>query len=225
MSRIVTIAGVLVALSLFNLGYSQNDDDNFDAGSKALLFQFSGFSNLNANDYLGGIGGKYYLSPTMAARVGLQFARNKSDDPFNPPPGSTATGKDGESSTTTLGVNAAVEMHWGAKRVSPYVGAGIAFKTASSEDKDEVTDPTPQTTIKNDRGYTEIGIVVLLGAEFFLYKKMISLAAEYQLGYGKRSLKDREITSGSTTITIKRGSESSLGINSAGLLTLAIYLP
>ncbi|MCK6621843.1 MAG: outer membrane beta-barrel protein [Calditrichaceae bacterium] len=225
MKKPVTMVCVLAVLFLFNLGYSQDNDDNFDVGSKALLFQFSGFSSLNADEYLGGIGGKFYMSPTMAVRAGLQFASDKETDPFNPTPNTTETGKDGEETATTLGINAAVEIHMGAKRVSPYVGVGILYRTRSTERKTKVTDPTPQTTIKNEDGYTEIGFAGLVGAEFFLYKKMISLAAEYQLGYGKRSFKDLEVTSASTTITIKQGSGSSLGINSAGVLTLAIYFP
>lgn len=225
MKKLVTMACIPVVLFLFNFGYSQDDNDNFDVGSKALLFQFSGFSDLNAGNFLGGIGGKFYMSPTMAVRVGLLFASDKRAIPFNPSPGTSETGKDGEEKATSFGANAAAEIHLGAKRVSPYVGAGIVFITRSTEDKNVVTDPTPQTTTKNAGGYTAIGFVGLVGAEFFLYKKMISLAAEYQLGYVKSSFKDREVTAASTTVTTKQGSISSLGIDSAGMLTLAIYFP
>lgn len=221
-----TVIFVLISVCLSQIVSAQNNDKNFDIGSAALLFQFSGFSNLGAGSYMGGIGGKYFLSPTMAARGGLQFAHYKDKNPYNPPANVTPipTGKDGEESATVLGVAGAIEIHANAKRVSPYLGAGAAFQTASSEEKNIVQDPTPQTTIKNDNGYTQLEFFILLGAEFFLYKQLISLSAEYQAGYSSTSYKDRKTTTGSTTVTIKQGSERGLGIVTSGMLTLAVYL-
>lgn len=71
------------------------------SGSKALLFNFSGLDNLNANSFNGGIGGKYYLSPATALRGGLQFASAREDDPVNPASGQNA--QDGETSGTRVG--------------------------------------------------------------------------------------------------------------------------
>jgi len=215
---------VLIFVCLAQIVSAQNDESNFDEGSKALLFQFSGFSDLGANSYMGGIGGKYFLTPTMAVRGGLQFSSLKQEEPFNPAPGTTETGKDGELSASILGLSGAIELHLNARRISPFFGGGVAFRTASSKEKTVVTDPNPQTTIKNEFGYTELEFFALAGAEFFLYKKMISLSAEYQLGYAKRSFKDEEITTGNVTVTNKQGSLSALGITTSGMLTLAVYL-
>jgi len=223
MKKLVVLL-IVVLVCMVQIVSAQDNGDNFDAGSKALLFQFSGFSDLGANSYMGGIGGKYFLSPSMAVRGALQFASLKDEEPFNPTPGTNETGKDGKLSASIVGLAGGVEIHSNANRVSPYFGAGAAFRTASSEEKNVVTDPTPQTTVKNEFGYTELAVFAMIGAEFFLYKKMLSLAAEYQLGYAKRSYKDAEITTGNVTVTNKQGSASVLGITSSGMLTLAVYL-
>lgn len=232
MNKVKAVIGVMGLLLFFNsFAIAQNEDKPkkdrrmFAEGSKDLLFEFDGFSDLGAGSYLDGFGAKYFLSQKMAIRGVLQIESRKESNPFNPPPGSGDTGKDGEEKFSRFGIAAAVEMHTGAKRVSPFWGGGIGFSSASSEEKLVSTDPDPQIVIKNENGYTEIAVFALLGAEFFLYKKLISLAAEYQLGYYNRSNKDEKVTSGNQTTTIKQGSDRLFGITNSGLLTLAVYLP
>ncbi len=222
MSKFLCLLVLVLVLCSFAFG---QEKPNFDAGSKALLFEWSGFSDLGANAYMGGIGGKYFISPLMGVRGALQFSHMKMTNPFNPVPGTNQTGKDGESTASLFGLAGAVEVHLSAQRVSPFFGGGISFQTTSTEEKDMVTDPNPQTTTKNANGYNEFAIFGLVGVEFFLYKQMISLAAEYDIGYAKRSYKDEEITSASTTVTYKQGSGSFYGIENSGMITLAVYLP
>ncbi len=200
-------------------------------GSAALLFSFGGFSNLAAGNFNGGIGAKYYMAPNMALRGGIQFTSASSEIPANAPAGTQGT--DGEQSATVVGVNGAVEMHFGKARVSPYIGAGLGFGTASTESKDAVIAPATQTTTKNSFGGETIGgtpffggttltVVAIVGTEFFLFDE-VSLAAEYQAGFTSTSPKDEEVVTGTTTTTTKGVSNSGLSVSSAGFLTLGVY--
>ena len=61
---------------------SKQREPFFEKKSKALLFEFSGFDNLSANSFNGGIGGKYFIKSNMAIRGGLQFVNINEDIPF-----------------------------------------------------------------------------------------------------------------------------------------------
>ncbi|MFZ1082168.1 MAG: outer membrane beta-barrel protein, partial [Candidatus Kryptoniota bacterium] len=92
-------------------------------GSKAFLFDFSGLSDLGANAYMGGIGGKYFLSNQVAVRAMLEFGLHDS----------TAKETEGANYTvdeTMFGIEGAIEYHLPiSSRVSPYVGGGVYFTT------------------------------------------------------------------------------------------------
>lgn len=202
------------------------------SGSKALLFNFSGLDNLNANSFNGGIGVKYYLSPSTAFRGGLQFASANEDDPANPASGQQA--QDGETSATRVGISGALEFHGGTGRVTPMWGLGVAFSTTSTERKNPNIGPASgQFIVKNSRngelinglnfvGGSQVDFFALVGAEFFIVKEA-SLSAEYRFGFSKISRKDQETTQGPNTATTKLGGGSGFGIATAGVLTLAIY--
>lgn len=202
------------------------------SGSKALLFTFSGLDNLNANSFDGGFGAKYYLSPSMALRGGLQFASASEDNPANPPSGVQA--QDGEISGTRVGISGALEFHGGAGRVTPMWGVGAAISIASTERKNPNFGPaSDQVIVKNSAngeninglnfaGGSQMDLFALLGAEFFIVKEA-SLSTEYRLGFSKISRKDQETTQGPNTSTTKLGGGSGFGIATAGVLTLAIY--
>ena len=220
---------LLVALMVLTLvgsvSYSQDVTPNLAGGSKALLFTFGGLNTLAANNFGGGFGAKLYLSSSMAVRGALQFSSNSTTSPANPNPGDV--GADGSSSNTTIGVGGGVELHMGSGRVSPYIGAGVGFSTTSTESKNAATATPPntpnQTTTTNAGGNTTFTVYAIAGFEFFLWKE-VSLAGEYRLGFSSTSMKDVEVTSGTTTTTTKQGSSSSIGVNAQGVLTLAVYL-
>jgi hypothetical protein len=205
---------------------------NLQSGSKALLFSFAGLDNLNANSFNGGIGGKYYLSPTLAVRGGIQLAKGSLDRPANAAAGVEA--QDGERSGTTVGFSAALELHSGSRRVNPFIGAGAAFSSTSTEDIDPNIGPASQQRIvKNDPNGEPIGGTVffpgtrvdvfgLLGAEFFIVKEL-SLAAEYRLGFSNISGKDFEVIQGTSSTVTKVGGTTGFGVTTAGVLTLAFY--
>lgn len=214
--------------------YSADDvGSSVGLNSKAVLFDFSGLSFLEAGAFNGGFGAKYFLTDVLALRGSLQFLTASQSLAANPPAGTTGT--DGSTSVTQFGLSAAAEYHLLKTRVSPYVGGGLLFSTTSTQSKAAVTGTTPQTTVKNRysavTGVSEtiggtdysaglkFGINGLAGIEFFITKE-VSLAAEYQLGYSVLSRYDQETTG---LPAIKEGSLNSFGISSTGLLTLAFY--
>ena len=220
---IVCITGLVLFFSL-SLGQDQEEKTFIEKSSKAILFDFSGLDNLGANEFNGGIGGKYYIKSNWAVRAGLQYMNISEDIPFQ-----GTGGIDGETQASQFGISAALEIHMTKKRISPYYGAGLNLIFASTESKSAEADPTDQVIIKNDRngefgydGGTELTIFGLVGVEVFVFKSL-SLAAEYRLGFSHMSLKDEERTQGNTTVTFKQGSIQELGITSSGVLTLAVY--
>jgi opacity protein-like surface antigen len=225
-----TSVAVCIA-TVVSLGFSQDVSPSLGAGSKAMLFTFSGLSFLGANAFDGGFGAKYYLAGPLALRAGLQFTVANQDIPANPPAG--VTGTDGSRSATGYGISAAVEYHFLTTRVSPYVGGGLSFNNLTTETKSAVIAPATQTITKNSQtavaingtNYTagmNLGVGGLAGVEFFVTKE-ISLSGEYQLGYTMTSHPDQEVTNGNTTVTTQVGGGTTIGIGAVGALTLAVY--
>ncbi len=127
-------------------------------GSKALLFDFAGLSNLGANAYNGGIGGKYFLSDQTALRAMLLFGLDNR---------SLAGAKN---DNIQFGLSAGLEYHLPiSTNASPYVGGMV---TAKSEDT-KITGATSTST--------SAGVAGIAGVEYF-FNKNISLSAEYQFG-------------------------------------------
>jgi opacity protein-like surface antigen len=139
-------------------------------------------------------------------------------------------GVDGSTTSTTIGVNAALEYHLTNTRLTPYFGGGIGFSMTTNERKPAATGPANaplyQDTYKNESGAgTSINFFALMGFEYFIVHQ-VSLAAEYRLGYSLLSPKDTEHSNSNpafTTVTTKGTSSHSLYLNSVGVLTLAVY--
>lgn len=221
---------------VFLLGFApvSNAQDVFtppSTGSMALLFEFDGLNTLRANAFDGGLGFKMFFAPNMAFRGSLQFAHASSDIPANP--GAGQTGSDGDESGTTFGISAALELHLASRRVSPYIGGGVAFSSTSTEENTPTVGNQVKTTVKNRIGGvninqvtftagTQFSVFAMVGAELFIIREL-SLAAEYQLGYTKFSQSDQEVTQGATTVKTTGPGSSSFGIQSQGVFTLAFY--
>lgn len=216
--------------------YAQNEFRNsITAGSKALLFEFSGFSNIAAGNFEGGIGGKYFLNNNMGVRASLQFTTASTDIPANP--GAGQSGIDGDASATQFGITGALEYHFGLGRVSPYFGGGLGFATTSTSSKQPVVGPLNaqlvQVEVKNRIGGEQIGgqtftggtsfrVFGEMGVELFLFREF-SLAAEYRLGFISSSDADQEVTANNTTETTTGPTTKAFGIDSQGFITMAIY--
>jgi len=229
MRKLFFLVFVIILTSSLTLAQSENSE--IKKGSKAILFGFNGLSSLNASSYNGGIGGKYFIKSNLVLRGTFLFTNSKSTDPYNPPPGSNQSGLDGYDKAKQLGFEIAVEKHRKNKKISPYLGCGFGFSSTSTESKNAVPVSQFQTTYKNYtvnvpggsfRGNTTLDIFGILGFEYFV-TDIISLSAEYQMGFSKTSLKDQEEINANLTITNKGGSARTLGIKTSGFITLAIY--
>ena len=222
MNKLMLVFTLLLFFS--SLSFGQKKTTYFENGSKAFLFEFSGLDNLSANSFNGGVGGKYYIKSNMAVRGGLQFVNINQDFPFQ-----GTGGIDGEAQASQYGIFGAIEIHLDTSRVNPYWGAGLGISFTSTESKTTEADPIDQETIQNNRdgefgyfGGTEFNIFGMVGVEIFILKNL-SLAAEYRLGFSTISRYDEEVTQGNVTVTTKQGSINQIGIESSGVLTLAVY--
>jgi outer membrane protein W len=221
------LAVVLAVVMMCGVVLAQDAPAGNVAGAKSMNFSFGGLGTfgLGATGINGGLGVTYFLSSDAAVRLGLQVGIASSTTPANPATGQT--GKDGESSSTALGVGGDYLMYMGGGRVKPYVGAGVSFSMNSNSSKNVVnTTAGVQVETKNAIGSgagTTLGLAGIAGAEFYLYNE-ISLSAEYQLNlFSMTSAADQEQTSGSTTVTTKGSSTTNLlGFSAAGA-TLHIY--
>jgi hypothetical protein len=223
MRKLATVITILMLVG--SVASGQDAVPGPSAGSKGMLFSFSGLANLGAGTYEGGLGLKLYLSDYTAVRGIVLFGLSSTTTPVNAPAGWSSV--DATTSDNTFGVGGAIELHFTKSRISPYIGGGILFATRSTESKTGDSAPAggilSQTTTKNANGATSISIGGLLGVEYYITSG-VSLSAEYQIGFTSSSNKDLEVsTPGTPTVTTKRGSSTAIGINNSGLLTLAVY--
>ncbi len=166
-------------------------------GSKAVLFNFSGLSNLALTGYQGGIGGKYYISNDLALRALLLFGINNA---------TTNTAPQSTDDKLSFGIGGGLEYHLALNsNVSPYVGGAITFTDNSESFEGPVTPKSTTTSVA-------VAIGAIGGVEYY-FNQNISLAAEYQFG----------LTSTTTTSTGQPDrSGFALGFQTAGL-TMGVY--
>jgi outer membrane protein W len=237
---IVVLAMVLV----FGLVSAQDINPAIHSGAKSLNFTFGGLGAFglgasglsNINFFAPGFGASYFLSNDAALRIGFQVAFPSAKSPANPPAGKPGT--DATESAFSLGVGGDYLMYMGSSRVRPFVGAGLYFATNSTDEKNGTGtgDGTGfvQTETKNDvngvtvngttyLGGTNFGIRAIMGAEFFIYNEL-SMSAEYDLNIlNIASQSDQVVTRGSSSVTTKSPSSTTiLGFGAAGA-TLHIY--
>ncbi len=229
MRKVLAMAGVFVLVG--SVCYGQGVTPNLAKGSKALLFETEGLFTLvdNVNEGpVSGPGFKYFLSPTDAVRGVLQLAKSNTTITFPAAVTPPVTTLDGYNNSTTVGVTVVLEHHLSMGRVSPYIGGGAGFRTASTETQAATSGnpPVAQPVIKNAAasGFNRFAVLGLVGAEVFLINN-VSLSAEYQISFNSNSFKDSESTTGGTTTTIPQGSSKTLnlGVGGSGLMRLAFY--
>jgi opacity protein-like surface antigen len=121
-------------------------------------------------------------------------------------------------------------------RVKPFAGLGVSLSMGSTDEKNGTNDNNNfvQTETKNNvngvninghtyRAGTQLGLMGIIGAEFFIYPEL-SLSAEYQLNlFSLTSASDQSVITGPTTTTTKSPSFTTiLGFSCAGAM-LHIY--
>jgi opacity protein-like surface antigen len=211
---------LLVVLALFLVaGVVQAAEVTTTAGTKAMVFQFSGLSSLGLGPYSGvggsGIGLRYYLSEGTALRPGLTVGF-----------GSTTTKSqvsgmsDDKATNMNFGVNVALEKHLQAvSAISPYLGAGVGAGIFNNKHEPSVASnpPTGTATKITDKG-TSFGVFGLGGFEW-AWTNGLTLGGEYRFGLNFASGKSETERQGMSTVT--DGDESGFNL---GFSTASVYL-
>jgi opacity protein-like surface antigen len=240
---IVMLAVVMVCGAAF----AQEFQPAAKSGAKSLNFTFDGLGafGIGATGPNGGLGLSYFMSNDAAIRLGFQIALPSMTSPANPAAGKTGTDATASAFSFGVGADYLMYMYGMTPRVKPFAGLGVRFGMVSTNDKDGSNDnsvgPFVQTETKN-RAYdkngnaagvtinnvtynagTQIGLMGIVGAEFFIYPEL-SLSAEYDLNlFSSTSASDQVSTTGPTSVTIKSPSFTKiLGFSAVGA-ALHIY--
>lgn len=197
------------------------------AGTKAMVFRFSGLSDLGLSGYSGlpdftgldvpanvGVGVRYYISDGLAIRPGLDvgMASTKTKG--------AGGWTDEKESKSVIGLSVAVEKHLpGPANVSPYMGAGAGVAMGK-----HTTEPTrflpsdPGDELKTTDKATMFNVFAMLGFEWG-FTESLTLGGEYRLGLNAASGSSEEERQSAPTI--KSGEISGIGI---GFGTASVYL-
>ena len=230
MKKILILMLSIVLLSTMCFG--QNKYIPHKKGDGAMLFEFSGLGFLWADNYRGGFGYKRFLIDKTAVRGALSLSNYKETISWGPEFYPTGyVGEDGYDKEFSIGLEVAGEIHRNKGKVDPYYGGGLGFSIVRTKYLEDDAAPQgtalAQTEIKNNldgNAATTFSVFGLLGVEYAI-NAVVSLAAEYHLGFTSFSEPDMTVKPPSGTETSYSGGKSSyFGINSVGVLTLAIYL-
>lgn len=227
---------LILSLLISSITFAQEKESNLftQKSSKALLFSFRGLDNLSAQDFDGGIGGKYFVNDQLAIRFGLQISGMKQTTPANPD--TSQNGYDGKRTRSSITFSPAVEWHFNNKRISPYAGLGLKYVSSSSSRNYERVwnkDYTGNITksIFEESGAVKLVFFILTGVEVFIIQG-ISLTAEYLFEYetiegGKTKETQTRVQGDATgypkTKIYKAPDASSYSFRSGGYLTLSVY--
>jgi hypothetical protein len=208
MKRVLFVVLVLA----FTIGVTQAAEIDTKAGTKQLVFQFSGLSNLGLNTYNGGIGMRYYLSDGMALRPGLVFGL--SGNTVKAASGNT----DHKTGSASLGFNVVGEKHLsGPASVSPYVGVGASFLSTSTVDEPSVpTSPPTDTVTKTTVSQWSVGGLGVIGFEW-AFTQSVTLGGEYQVSLVYGSGKTEAEITGRPKATANDHSSLSAGFGTASV--------
>jgi len=224
---------VIIGLMLVsNISFGQKKFVPHVKGDKAVLFSFSGLSNLGAGSYQGGIGYKKFISPKTALRAAVDiynFNQKISWGPEFYPTG--YVGEDGKYRENRILLDLAAEIHRNKGKVDPYYGGGFEFGFTRTKMIESVQGPQGTalvaTEVKNDLdgdAATRFEIYGLFGVEYAI-NSILTLAAEYHLRFNLVSQPDMKVTDPAGVETsFTGGSYSYVSLGSVGFLTLAIYL-
>ena len=226
---LIVVIGIML---VSNISFGQKKFVPHVKGDKAVLFSFSGLSNLNAGSYRGGVGYKKFISPKTALRGAFDiynYNRKISWGPEFYPTG--YVGEDGKSTEFRVGLNIAGEIHKNKGKVDPYFGGGAGFSMTRTKFIESVAGPQGTalvtTEIKNDlddNANTSFSIFGLFGVEYAI-NSVLTLAAEYNLGFNLVSEPDMTVKDPAGIETsFSGGRYSFISLGSVGFLTLAIYL-
>jgi opacity protein-like surface antigen len=212
------VAGVV--LSVFALlllaGAAQSAEVNTAKGATSLVFQWSGLERINLSPYQGGVGVRHYLADGLAIRPGIVFSVVSETDESQ-----TAGVADDETDVFDIGANVTLEKHTdvGIPSLSPWIGVGIGFESASLKVEGPNTRYGVPAASVDKVEITGFAFQAYVGAGFeWGFAKGMTLGGNYQAGVSIGSTKD-EVTDGGTTETKKEVKDLRFGFS-----TMAVFL-
>jgi opacity protein-like surface antigen len=186
-----------------------------DKGDKAMVFQFSGLSELGLSGPgdSWGVGMRYYISDMNAIRGGLIFGNDRWTEKAQEEGQDDLDHKESE-----YGFEVGYERHLEAPcaSVSPYIGAGAAYYTWKSE----CPAGEGREYAKDKESESGFNVHAMAGFEWG-FTECMTLGGEYQLGMFSGSYKE-EIDSGGQTYTIDEEEYSWMGFSTASVF-LSVY--
>lgn len=196
MKKIIFTLIIVCAVTLYSQAQFKPE-----AGSITTELQFNPFNNGgNAAFEDMGLRGRYFLSEQLAVRLNLDFGmasgKNVSKDLNN----NDVTAK---TKASMFGIAPGIEYHLGSfERISPYVGAEIAFNTSGGKYTEEGKDYSieaknlmyDENTGSVSREFsTSFGLNLVLGVDVYIVEGLY-MGAELGLGFGVEKLKPGELS-------------------------------
>jgi hypothetical protein len=199
------------------------------AGAKAFSFMLGGLDDLGLGRLDGGLGLKYWLSPSLALQPVLIFQSDKetTEDPYE-------EDTDHVLSSSTYGIELGIMKHMTfVNSLTPYIGIGVSYQMGKATEEYSIPkeDPLPWTLEKTEISLNTYGAALLLGAEWFV-RSNIGIAIHYKVGYyaGSGSGKVTLVEDPSDPDVVEqppeaKASASTMGIATSYYFIVNIYLP
>jgi len=184
---ILIMASVFATLGAFAQTTKVDTEKSLKPTTKSLTTElnvnpFNG--QINLNNSLNQIKFRYFVSPSVALRLGFNVSRIDSSVNVNNPYGTNSFFNNDQKKSTTVGANFGVEKHFaGTKRLSPYIGSDFSITEKSSSEVS--TNNQSTTTVTNawfytyyngnttvtqitQPGYTRYGLNLFTGFDFYI---------------------------------------------------------
>jgi hypothetical protein len=177
---------------------------------------------VNLNNSLNQIKFRYFVSPSVALRLGFNVSRIDSVNNTSNPYGTNSSFYNDEKKSTTVGANLGIEKHFaGTKRLSPYIGADLSITERSSGEN--IVNSQSTTTVTNawyyvytnnnttisqiqQPGYTRYGLNLFTGFDFYIARHFF-FGYEFNYNISKTKWKDISvITTPSSVVTTSNSS-------------------
>ncbi|MBU3698670.1 MAG: porin family protein [Candidatus Kapabacteria bacterium] len=166
MKTIFTVGMLLLAFS--TAAHAQDESTiRYKQGASALLFTLNGLSDLQAGNYMGGVGASTFLADNIAIRCGLGFGSNTV---------SKNNTTEDETTVTTFNVAPGARYNlFNNTNVALFAGGQAMFGLAQTKNSVGGGEISSSTT-------TTLGASLFAGAEWFAWRN-VSLSVEYGLGF------------------------------------------
>jgi len=211
------MASIFATLGAFAQTTKTDSSNNLKPTTKSLTTElnvnpFNG--QISLNNSLNQIKFRYFVSPSVALRLGFNVTRIDSSNNVNNPYGTNSYFDNDQKKSTTVGANFGVEKHFkGTKRLSPYIGADFSITEKSSSEVTSNNQSTTTvtnawyytyysngTTITNveQPGYTRYGLNLFTGFDFYIARHFF-FGYEFDYNISKTNWKEVSVVTTPST--------------------------